>query len=85
MSMTRSLLFHNDLGGSLGVDTEAAVGQPNDCRHGLSVRVEGVDLEEGLLRVLFPDLLVAEPDVHHVAEEGALGLVAHLLRRLSLL
>ena len=48
-------LLHDDLGGALGVDPVAAPLQWDDCAHGLSGRVEGVDL--------------LEPGVRHLASQ----------------
>ena len=49
-------LLHDDLGGALGVDPEAAGVQGDDCAHGFPGRVEGVNLLEPSVRHLTPQL-----------------------------
>ena len=79
------LLFQDNLGGALGQDAEVATRDVHDGGHGLAHRVEGVDLDEGFLGVVFPHGLVRLAQFHHEAQQGALGLVAQLLGHLAIL
>ena len=56
VSYDEAALFHDDLGGALGVDPEPAGGQGDDCAHGFSGGVEGVHFLELGVRHLTPQL-----------------------------
>lgn len=78
-------LAQDDLRGTLAVHAVAPTGLLDDCAHGLAHRVEGVHLVELLLRHLIAHRVVILLQVGDKAQQGALGLVAHLPRETSLL
>lgn len=77
-------LAQDDLGGALAVHAVAA-GLLDDGAHGLAHRVEGVDLVELLLGHLAAHRVVILLQVRDKAQQGTLGLVAHLPRQAALL
>ena len=78
-------LAQDDLGGALAVHAEAAARPLNDRAHGLAHRVEGVHLVELLLGHLAAHGVVVLLQVRDEAQQGALGLVAHLPGQAALL
>lgn len=72
-----SLAQHN-LRGALAEHAEAPFRLPDDRAHGLAHRVEGVHLEELLLRYLTANCLVVLLQVYDKAQQPALCLVAYL-------
>lgn len=75
------LLFEDHFRGALGEDGDAAfqrVQTANDGAHGLTLRVEGKDLQEGVLGPLLSNVLERCTDVLDEAQEGAFRLVAEL-------
>ena len=74
----------NDLRRSFGKDTiSLSAVEFDDGRHWLADRVEGVDLEQLILRHLGADRLIILLQIKYEAEQGALGLVADLRRNLA--
>lgn len=78
-------LAQDDLGGALAVHAVAAARLLSDCAHGLAHRVEGVHLVELLLGHLAAHGVVILLQVRDEAQQGALGLVAHLPGQAALL
>ena len=76
------LLAEDDLAGTLGVNAVPAVLERDDRAHRLARRVEGEDLDEGLVGVAPAHGAVVLAEVQHEAEQRALRLVADLLRLL---
>lgn len=81
----RGSLAQDDLGGALAVHAEAAARPLHDRAHGLAHRVEGVHLVELLLGHLAAHGVVVLLQVRDEAQQGALGLVAHLPGQAALL
>ena len=80
------LLLEDDFGGALREESVAAVvGQSDDRAHGLAHRVERVHLVQLLLGILLTNRLVTLTQIHHEAEQRALGLVAQLLGKTAVL
>lgn len=78
------LLLEDDLGGSLAVHAEAAVGQFDHRAHGLPDRVEGVNFVELLLGDEAPDGLIILLQIQDKPQEATLRLIAHLARQPAL-
>ena len=76
------VLAENDLAGTLGVDAVSAILERDHRAHRLARRVEGEDLDEGLVGVAPAHGAVVLAEVQHEAEQRALRLVADLLRLL---
>ena len=79
------VLAENDLAGTLGVDAVSAILERDHRAHRLARRVEGEDLDEGLVGVAPAHGAVVLAEVQHEAEQRALRLVADLLRQTSAL
>lgn len=78
-------LAQDDLRSTLAVHAVATAGLLDDGAHGLAHRVEGVHLVELLLGHLTAHGVVILLQVRDEAQQGALGLVAHLPRQAALL
>ena len=79
---SNAVLAENDLAGALRVDAVPATLERDHRAHRLARRVEGEDLDEGLVGVAPAHGAVVLAEVQHEAEQRALRLVADLLRLL---
>lgn len=81
MRIQKNSLFQEDFRGSFAVETEIAIWKLHHGAHGLTDRIEGIDLVELLLWDLFTDRCIVSLQVQHKAQQTTLSLIPHLLRQ----
>lgn len=71
-------LFQDNFWCAFAEEAVATVRHASDGAHGLADRIEGIDFVERLFRDLLAHRLVIPSQIDDEAQQGTLGLVAHL-------